>query len=101
MLVALREEILFAYCLRSSVVSVLFSLISESSRSGNTLIIPIFGPRDLASVLAYVLLHSVIGLPYHFCRIAHYGSTFSSIVILRLLSKCKVEYMDFTWYYTM
>ncbi|KAJ5966825.1 hypothetical protein N7501_003073 [Penicillium viridicatum] len=37
-------------------------LISESSRSGNTLIIPIFGPRDLASVHAYVLLHSVIGL---------------------------------------
>ncbi|KAJ5425104.1 hypothetical protein N7465_000174 [Penicillium sp. CMV-2018d] len=73
MLVALREEntcrvraeyvqTLFAYCLRSSVVSVLFSLISESSRSGNTLIIPIFGPRDLASVLAYILLHSVIGL---------------------------------------
>ncbi|KAJ5846353.1 hypothetical protein N7534_010022, partial [Penicillium rubens] len=53
---------LFAYWLRSSVVSVLFSLISESFRPGNTLIIPIFGPRDLAPVLAHASLHSVIGL---------------------------------------
>ena len=53
---------LFAYWLRSSVVSVLFSLISESFRPGNTLIIPIFRPRDLAPVLAHASSHSVIGL---------------------------------------
>ena len=53
---------LFAYWLRSSVVSVLFSLISESSRPGNTLIIPIFAARDLAPVLAHASSHSVIGL---------------------------------------
>jgi hypothetical protein len=58
----LSSSALFAYWLRSSVVSVLFSLISESFRLGNTLIIPIFGPRDLASVLAHASLHSVIGL---------------------------------------
>lgn len=53
---------LFAYWLRSSVVSVLFSLISESFLRKTTLIIPIFGSRDLASVLAHASLHSVIGL---------------------------------------
>ena len=58
----LSSSALFAYWLRSSVVSVLFSLISESFRPGNTLIIPIFRTRDLAAVLAHVLLHSVIGL---------------------------------------
>jgi hypothetical protein len=58
----LSSSALFAYWLRSSVVSVLFSLISESFRPGNTLIIPIFGPRDLAPVLAHASLLSVIGL---------------------------------------
>ena len=48
--------------LRSSVVSVLFSLIAESSASQNVMIILIFGPRNLASVLAYASLHSVTGL---------------------------------------
>ncbi|KAJ5399254.1 hypothetical protein N7465_009743 [Penicillium sp. CMV-2018d] len=57
-----RDITLFAYWLRSSVVSVLFSLISESSRPGNTLIIPIFAARDLAPVLAHASSHSVIGL---------------------------------------
>ena len=61
-LLFLSSLALFAYWLRSSVVSVLFSLISESFRPGNTLIIPIFGTRDLAPVLAHALLHSVIGL---------------------------------------
>ncbi|KOS38637.1 hypothetical protein ACN38_g10535 [Penicillium nordicum] len=61
----LSSSALFAYWLRSSVVSVLFSLISESFRPGNTLIIPIFGTRDLAPVLAHALLHSVIGLTLH------------------------------------
>ena len=48
--------------LRSSVVSVLFSLIAECSALQNVMIILIFRPRDLASVLAHASLHSVIGL---------------------------------------
>jgi hypothetical protein len=58
----LSSSALFAYWLRSSVVSVLFSLISESVLNEHTLIILIFGSRNLTSVLAHVLLHSVTGL---------------------------------------
>ncbi|KAJ5146353.1 uncharacterized protein N7515_000917 [Penicillium bovifimosum] len=71
------HQALFAYWLRSSVVSVLFSLISESFRLGNTLIIPIFGPRDLASALAHASLHCVIGL-----TLPPIDATFSSTVRL-------------------
>jgi len=53
---------LFAFWLRSSVVSVLFSLISESVLRNTTLINLIFGPRDGASVLAHAPSHSVLGL---------------------------------------
>ena len=53
---------LFAFWLRSSVVSVLFSLISESVLRNTTLINLIFGFRGRASVLAHVLPHCVIGL---------------------------------------
>ncbi|KAL4979976.1 hypothetical protein BDW66DRAFT_84747 [Aspergillus desertorum] len=53
---------LFAFWLRSSVVSVLFSLISESVLRNTTLINLIFGSRGRASVLAHALTHSVIGL---------------------------------------
>ncbi|KAL3413833.1 hypothetical protein V8F44DRAFT_489023, partial [Aspergillus fumigatus] len=53
---------LFAFWLRSSVVSVLFSLISESVLRNTTLINLIFGSRGEASVLAHASPHSVIGL---------------------------------------
>jgi len=53
---------LFAFWLRSSVVSVLFSLISESVLRNTTLINLIFGLRGWASVLAHAWPHSVIGL---------------------------------------
>lgn len=53
---------LFAFWLRSSVVSVLFSLISESVLRNTTLINLIFGLRGWTSVLAHVWPHSVIGL---------------------------------------
>jgi hypothetical protein len=51
-----------AFWLRSSVVSVLFSLISESVLRNTTLINLIFGLRGWTSVLAHVRPHSVIGL---------------------------------------
>ncbi|CEF78546.1 unnamed protein product [Fusarium graminearum] len=50
---------LFAFWLRSSVVSVLFSLISERSPRRPTLIIPIFGFRAISSVLAHDFAHCV------------------------------------------
>ncbi|CEI62260.1 unnamed protein product [Fusarium venenatum] len=50
---------LFAFWLRSSVVSVLFSLISERSLRRPTLIIPIFGSRVIPSVLAHGFTHCV------------------------------------------
>ncbi|KAJ5127701.1 hypothetical protein N7448_008480 [Penicillium atrosanguineum] len=53
---------LFANWLRSSVVSVLFSLISERCPMDITLIILIFGFRDLASAHAHASSHSVIEL---------------------------------------
>jgi len=48
--------------LRSSVVSVLFSLISERLSLTITLIIPIFVPREVASGLAHVPPHRVSGI---------------------------------------
>ncbi|KAH6961042.1 hypothetical protein DER45DRAFT_184878 [Fusarium avenaceum] len=53
---------LFAFWLRSSVVSVLFSLISERSLRRPTLIIPIFGFRAVSSVLAHDPTHCVPGI---------------------------------------
>jgi hypothetical protein len=53
---------LFAFWLRSSVVSVLFSLISESVLRNTTLINPIFRDRDWVSALAYARSHRVLGL---------------------------------------
>ena len=53
---------LFAFWLRSSVVSVLFSLISEIILRNESMIILIFVPCRRASVLAYAHRHSVIGL---------------------------------------
>ena len=53
---------LFAYWLRSSVVSVLFSLISERLSPTITLIIPIFVFREGASGLAHVPPHRVSGI---------------------------------------
>lgn len=53
---------LFAYWLRSSVVSVLFSLISERCLLASSLIIPIFGFRMVSSVLAHDSNHSVPGI---------------------------------------
>ncbi|KAH6689157.1 hypothetical protein F5X68DRAFT_205096 [Plectosphaerella plurivora] len=51
-----------AFWLRSSVVSVLFSLISERSLLRPILIIPIFGLRARSSVLAHDLTHRVPGI---------------------------------------
>ena len=53
---------LFAFWLRSSVVSVLFSLISETVLRDFSLIIPIFDLRRLCSGLAYHCWHSVAGI---------------------------------------
>ncbi|OHW92748.1 hypothetical protein CSPAE12_08629, partial [Colletotrichum incanum] len=53
---------LFAFWLRSSVVSVLFSLISERSLRRPIVIIPIFGLREKSSVLAHDSSHSVPGI---------------------------------------
>ena len=53
---------LFAFWLRSSVVSVLFSLISERVLWNSTLIILIFGLRAVSSVLAHDSAHSVPGI---------------------------------------
>ncbi|CCF46756.1 hypothetical protein CH063_15408 [Colletotrichum higginsianum] len=53
---------LFAFWLRSSVVSVLFSLISERSLRRPIVIIPIFGFREEPSVLAHGSSHSVPGI---------------------------------------
>jgi hypothetical protein len=53
---------LFAFWLRSSVVSVLFSLISESVLRNTTLINLIFASSDGVSVLAHAPLHCVLGL---------------------------------------
>jgi hypothetical protein len=50
---------LFAFWLRSSVVSVLFSLISERCLRTSIVIIPIFGQRTASSMLAYDPVHSV------------------------------------------
>lgn len=50
------------YRLRSSVVSVLFSLISERSSQTVTLIILIFVPRDWSAVLAHDHSHSFPGI---------------------------------------
>ena len=58
----LSSSALFAFWLRSSVVSVLFSLISEIILRNESMIILIFVPRRRASVLAYAHRHSVIGL---------------------------------------
>ncbi|KAF0332680.1 hypothetical protein GQ607_000696, partial [Colletotrichum asianum] len=53
---------LFAFWLRSSVVSVLFSLISERSLRRPIVIILIFGLREESSVLAHDSSHSVPGI---------------------------------------
>ena len=53
---------LFAFWLRSSVVSVLFSLISERSLLRPIKIILIFGFRMVSSVLAHDSIHSVPGI---------------------------------------
>ncbi len=53
---------LFAFWLRSSVVSVLFSLISEIVLRDNSMIKFIFGIRWRLPVLAYSLRHRVTGL---------------------------------------
>ncbi|KAF3804772.1 hypothetical protein GCG54_00004041 [Colletotrichum gloeosporioides] len=53
---------LFAFWLRSSVVSVLFSLISERSLRRPIVIILIFGFREESSVLAHDSSHSVPGI---------------------------------------
>lgn len=52
----------FAFWLRSSVVSVLFSLISEIHLTDETLIILIFVLRELTSWLASVRSHCVTGI---------------------------------------
>ncbi|KAH9243283.1 hypothetical protein K456DRAFT_1818598, partial [Colletotrichum gloeosporioides 23] len=51
-----------AFWLRSSVVSVLFSLISERSLRRPIVIILIFGFREESSVLAHDSSHSVPGI---------------------------------------
>ncbi|KAI5816134.1 hypothetical protein BZA77DRAFT_313707 [Pyronema omphalodes] len=51
-----------AFWLRSSVVSVLFSLISETVLFEPSYINLIFEPRELASVLAHVDTHCVTGI---------------------------------------
>lgn len=53
---------LFAFWLRSSVVSVLFSLISEILLRKKSMIKFIFDPREESSGLAYGSLHCVPGL---------------------------------------
>ncbi|KAL0632324.1 hypothetical protein Q9L58_008804 [Maublancomyces gigas] len=53
---------LFAFWLRSSVVSVLFSLISETVLWNHLLIILIFAPRGRGSVLAHPQLHCVTSI---------------------------------------
>jgi hypothetical protein len=53
---------LFAFWLRSSVVSVLFSLISERCLRTSIVIIPIFGLRVVSAVLAHDSAHSVPGI---------------------------------------
>lgn len=53
---------LFAYWLRSSVVSVLFSLITKSFPLGCIMIILIFVPRRETSGLAHVSCHCVTGI---------------------------------------
>ena len=53
---------LFAFWLRSSVVSVLFSLISERSLRGPIVIILIFETRAVSSVLAHDPAHCVPGI---------------------------------------
>ena len=59
---SLSSLALFAFWLRSSVVSVLFSLISERPLRRLIVIIPIFGIRADSSRLAYVSAHSVPGI---------------------------------------
>jgi hypothetical protein len=53
---------LFAFWLRSSVVSVLFSLISETCLRTQFVIISIFVTREVAAVLAHVTTHRVAGI---------------------------------------
>ncbi|KAL0941857.1 uncharacterized protein CTRU02_204620 [Colletotrichum truncatum] len=59
---SLSSLALFAFWLRSSVVSVLFSLISERSLRRPIVIILIFGLREKSSVLAHDSSHSVPGI---------------------------------------
>jgi hypothetical protein len=49
-------------CIHSSVVSVLFSLISEMVLYGSSVIKLIFGFRELAAALAHVGSHRVTGI---------------------------------------
>ena len=55
-------QLLFAFWLRSGVVTVLISLIADSPALQDAPINLIFHPRDLASMLAYVSFHCVTGL---------------------------------------
>ncbi|KAL0939236.1 uncharacterized protein CTRU02_205846 [Colletotrichum truncatum] len=59
---SLSSLALFAFWLRSSVVSVLFSLISERSLRRPIVIILIFGLGEKSSVLAHDSSHSVPGI---------------------------------------
>jgi len=82
---------LFAYWLRSSVVSVLFSLITKSFPLGCIMIILIFVPRRGASGLAHVPCHCVTGISLPPVD----ANIFSLLILLARTAKRILNYQAF------